>query len=343
LTDEYEDGKQNPSPNEGQGIVRIGMTPAERQEAEHAREKKGESEYKKAQISTQRGILLTQFLLIFFGAIGSGVSIYQASTAKDSADEAKRAADLASDSFQTAYGEHGIAERTMQQMVDQTVAQVKSAEATETAARAAEKAANVADAGLRPWIKIENVELGPGAGGEGGIHTLMFHWPKSGLSAFPQFAGKELPPQLQIQVDLSNIGHSPATDIRIVPEFYFHHFDGNKWSNDILSEQRRFCGLMARNNGTPTNTIEFPNEPLKDSMGIGSIPIKPEDITTQEGARFSSAAVLLCVQYKSGTVKYQTQTWFGLYEDRHIAIPIGNDVDMDRLELIREPSGDHAN
>jgi hypothetical protein len=147
LADERKNSEEPPPHYEG-GIP-ILPGPADREQAERAREKEYEREYKQAQTSLQRGIFITQVFLVFFGIIGAGVSYYQSTMARQAAEQAKRAADLASDAFDAAYGEHGVAERTMGQMVGQTAAGIKSANA---AKKAADTARDAFTKGSRPWV-----------------------------------------------------------------------------------------------------------------------------------------------------------------------------------------------
>jgi hypothetical protein len=207
------------------------------------------------------------------------------------------------------------------------------------AADAAKSAAVTASAGLRPWIKITGVDLRPGIED---MKTLMFHWPPSGIKHFPQLAGKELPPMLQLKVSMLNIGHSPATDVEVVPEFFFHKFSTGKWHDEVVSEENRFCKSVAKQPPSGGARISFPSDPLEDNMGLSGV-IKDSDITVDNGTRNISAAVLFCVNYKGlGDASYQTQAWFGLYEDNQISIPIGVDTNSEHLRLIREENGDHA-
>lgn len=209
-------------------------------------------------------------------------------------------------------------------------------------ANAARSAADTASSSLRPWIKVTGVDLRPGVGGDSGIKTLMFHWPKSGLQVFPQYAGKELPPMLQVEVSIENVGHSPAENIEIVPEMFFHKFDSNKWHDNIAKEEERFCSSVKSRATGPDAVVVFPSEPTKNDMGLSGI-AKSSDITMIDGIRYSSAALLFCVNYTGEAgIRYQTQAWYGLYEDNNISIPLGLDVNADRLRLIREANGDHA-
>lgn len=221
-------------------------------------------------------------------------------------------------------------------MADQAIIQAKEAKVS---AEAAESAAQTAVASIRPWIKITSVDLRPGILD---TKTLMFHWPASGLAEFPQFAGKQLPPMLQIKVSMTNLGHSPAKDVEVQAELFFHRFDSGEWHKDVTNEQSRFCASVSKRVPSSAAKIGFPLDPLETSMGLSGI-VKDADITNENGVRYSSAALLFCVNYRgSEDIPYQTQAWFGLYENNQIAIPIGVDVDSDRLRLIREENGDKA-
>lgn len=132
--------------------------PADREKAERARDKEDEREYKKDQTSIQRGILITQALLVFFGVVGAGISYYQATTARQSAEQAKLASDLASDSFEVAYGEKGISERTMSQTIHQTAAQIQSAKAAEIAIAATRDQMRLDE---RAWVVLRGIGPAP--------------------------------------------------------------------------------------------------------------------------------------------------------------------------------------
>jgi hypothetical protein len=110
----------------------------------------------------------------------------------------------------------------------------------------------------------------------------------------------------------------------------------------MVKEERQFCQAVANRSASGAAQIGFPSDPLKNVFAPSGI-IRDADITRVNGARFSSAAVLLCVNYKgAGDAHYQTQAWFGLYEDNNIAIPVGVDVSSNHLRLIREQNGDSA-
>jgi len=182
LTDERKDGDGPPPRYEGRVPILPG--PEDRKNAERDREKEAEREYKKRQTSIQIGILVTQILLVFFGVVGSGISWYQAITARQSAEQAKRAADLASDSFEATYGENGIAERTMRQMVDQTTAQIGSAR---TSLDGLEAARDQIRLDQRAWVEVDMWKL----------------------TTF------EVGRPLGLSVMLMNRGKTPALDVRV--------------------------------------------------------------------------------------------------------------------------------
>lgn len=73
---------------------------------------------------------------------------------------------------------------------------------------AAKSAADAAYVSIRPWIKIDKVEL---IQATGPIKTLMFHWPTT---------GKLVPPTIQIRPSLMNVGHSVAQDVEVEGEFF---------------------------------------------------------------------------------------------------------------------------
>jgi hypothetical protein len=160
LTDESENGGQ-PRPHYEGGIPILPGRAERDESARHAKEEV-ENKYKISQERIQRGILVTQIALVVFGLIGNGVSFYQAKTARDSAMEAKRAADLAADSFESAYGENGIADRTMSQTITQTAQQVRAANASENAVKTTQ---NEMRLDQRPWVGITPIRTAPVAVG----------------------------------------------------------------------------------------------------------------------------------------------------------------------------------
>jgi hypothetical protein len=164
-----------------EGGIPVLPGPADRQNAEREREKEGERQYKRDQTRLQAGMLATQILLVFFGLAGTAVSVYQSATARESAQEAKRAADLASDSFEATYGEHGVAERNMQQMIDQTTAQLRSAQAAQNSIAGANEQMRLDQ---RAWL---------GAGD-------------------PKFTFSEGKPY-QVSVSLKDVGKTPALNV----------------------------------------------------------------------------------------------------------------------------------
>jgi len=127
-------------------------TPADHADAERAKEKKGEREYKTRQISIQVAMLWTQIALAGFGIAAFGAAYYQAQTARESADQARATTNLALDSFEVAYGENGISERTMRQIVDQTAAQIQSAKAAEIGIRATRDQMRLEQ---RAWVSMD--------------------------------------------------------------------------------------------------------------------------------------------------------------------------------------------
>jgi hypothetical protein len=180
-------------------------------------------------------------------------------------------------------------------------------------------------------MRIKTAELQPGAGP---VKTLGFHWP---------ITGAIIPPMLQLKITTVNVGHSPAQDHEIIPELFFGKFDPTKWHDAVIKEERRYCNSVIHRAPSGAATIVFPEEPDETAMGVGGI-FNESDITQEPGStrKYSSAALILCVNYKGAGISYQTQAWFGLYENNSILIPINVDVDADKLRLIREPNGDET-
>lgn len=209
----------------------------------------------------------------------------------------------------------------------------KTTRATQDSADAADKSANTAIASLRPWIKIQGIELRKGVGP---IKTLMFHWPLTGAT---------VPPNLQINVSMLNIGHSVAQELEVNPEFFFGRFQSDKWYDIVTREQERFCKSIIDNAPTGAARIAFPSDPIGQPMGIVGI-VHDADTMHVPGNpnSYAAASIIICINYRGdGGVHYQAQARSSLYEDNQALINIGLDADVSRLRLIREPNGDHAN
>lgn len=208
----------------------------------------------------------------------------------------------------------------------------EQATATSKLAEAAKRQAEAASAALRPWIKIGDVELRPSVGP---AKTLTFHWPLTGAL---------MPPMLQVRVPIVNVGHSPAQNVEVFSEVFFGKFRSDKWYEVVTQEQQRFCRSAI--NRTPSGAAQFvfPSDPLEENLGVGG-EIHELDIMHQPDRPASIAAsLILCVNYRTaGSVPYQTQARYGLYEDNQVYITVGADMDAGRLRLIREPNSDHAN
>ena len=167
MADENKDGEQLSPHYEG----RIPILPGEAERAESARraEKKEEHEYKNRQTSIQRGIFITQAALVFFGVIGMSISIYQAQTAVRSAEQAKRSADLAEDAYEI---NNGNFDRMMERTIDQTAAQMQSAQAADNSVKATQDQMQLDQ---RAWIGVEGVDGSLEAGKPFIINTHYFN------------------------------------------------------------------------------------------------------------------------------------------------------------------------
>lgn len=209
----------------------------------------------------------------------------------------------------------------------------KATRAAQESADAAKSAADIASAGLRPWIKIKSVELRKGIGP---IKTLAFHW-------FP--TGAAMPPVIQVRASVVNVGHSVAQDVEIIPELFFGRFVSDKWHDVVSREEERFCRSAANQVSSSAASIIFPSESSESNMGVGGI-VHDTDTMRTPGSPLthSAASLILCVNYRGApTTQYQTEAWFGLYEDNLVLIAIGVDGDASHLRLIRDENGDHAN
>lgn len=188
---------------------------------------------------------------------------------------------------------------------------------------AAQRSADAAYTELRPWVKITDLKLRDGGGP---IKTLMFH-------QFP--GGPLIPPFLQVNVSVVNVGHTVAQDAEVFPELFTGVFDSSHWYDIVTKEEHRFCDSIAdRREHTGASAVVFPSDSKDWNVGAGGTLNVPAD-------NFA-AAFIVCVNYRGipGS-KFQTQAWYGLYEDR--SVRIGNtDMDASHLQLIRNEAGDHA-
>jgi hypothetical protein len=202
----------------------------------------------------------------------------------------------------------------------------RAAKATQEAADAAKSAADTASTSIRPWIKINTVELRESAGP---IRTLMFHW-------FP--TGAAVPPMIQVKVSVLNVGHSVAQNAQVISELFFGKFESDKWHDDVTKEEERFCASVPIRPPNGASKIVFPSEPAEWNMGIEGI------IREGDAGSTVAASLILCVDYNgTPTPPYQTQAWFGLYQNNSVFINTELDADANNLRLIRDESGDHAN
>jgi hypothetical protein len=190
-------------------------------------------------------------------------------------------------------------------------------------ADAAKSAAETAAASLRPWIKIEKLELTKGTGP---IHTLQFHWPSTGAV---------VPPNLQLTASFLNVGHSVAQDVEVAMELFFAKFESDKWHDVVTQEEQRFCGSAIYHTEAGITDIVFPSDSWQwHGAAVGVV---PKSLTQP------AASLIMCVGYRGAPrTRYQTQARFGLYENNAVFIPAGVDADIDGLKLIRDEEGDHA-
>lgn len=199
----------------------------------------------------------------------------------------------------------------------------RSADAATIAADAAQSAADTAAAGLRPWLKINEVSLRHGSDA---IPTLGFHWP---------LTGAPIPPMLQIKVSLDNVGHSVAQNIVPWPRLFFSTFSADGWEGRIVTAESRVCDGITSIVVPTGGRSAFPGDPIVFDMGASGL--IPNRINAP------AAELIVCVNYTGlGGKHFQTQARFGLYEDNSVYVYNGRDAQADRLRLIRDPAGDHA-
>jgi hypothetical protein len=134
--------------------------PVEREDAARNREKSEEREYKQEHKSIQRGILRTQIALVIFGVLGTGVSLWQANIAQQSADNSQRSVLLAQRSERDGrlMNEKQLIEsraqfdKTLKQMQKQTSGQQDAANAATSAANTAKETLHVSE---RAYVIVE--------------------------------------------------------------------------------------------------------------------------------------------------------------------------------------------
>jgi hypothetical protein len=140
------------------GEVFVQLPPEIALRKDAADEERNAREKKKYGLEKATLIILT--LYAGLTAIQSCQSIRSANAAKDAADAANRAATTASESLEYSSGQF---DRTMNQMIDQTVIQSNSAIATQQAAGAAVSAANTSKEALhisqRAYLVLDNPEF----------------------------------------------------------------------------------------------------------------------------------------------------------------------------------------
>ena len=246
--------------------------------------------------------------------------------AANAATQAKATSDLAIAADEQADRTKDLADRMKEQ-----------AGYAKLSAEAAKSAADTAIAGIRPWIKIESVEMR--SGGTGPIKTLMFHF-----LSLP----KEYPPTLQMKTKVINIGQSVAQEMAPYVEVFLTGDSTNAYGI-FANEEERFCKSVAGQRAGAAAVTTFPKEHFDWDMGAAGV-IGGEYLTpTPQGPRrTASAAIIECINYRGAPgTNYQTQAIF-LFWEKSPPYPsptvfIGVDVDMADLEMRRDPNGDHAN
>jgi hypothetical protein len=161
LAEEREHGEQLPPHFEGGLPILPG--PADREDAARNKEKQYEREYKREQVSIQRGILRTQIALVAFGILGAVVGLWEAGIAQQSADNSQKSVLLAQKSERDSrlMSEKILAQnvaesrRTLREMASQTSAQAKSAGAAEDAVGATARQVRDYEASEAGRIRID--------------------------------------------------------------------------------------------------------------------------------------------------------------------------------------------
>jgi hypothetical protein len=164
------------------------------------------------------------------------------------------------------------------------------AKAAERSAVAAKLAADTAGDNLRPWIKIDHLSLDPSSPPR---KTLTFARQKlkDGSTSY----------SFQLKVKITNVGHSPAREIEIVPLAFTVIPTTEHMLDDSWREEERVCwddkpryGLF----GTGFHEFMFPSDSQEGGLEVPG---------TIKGIESVPIYVMLCVRYKGvGTRKHHT-------------------------------------
>jgi hypothetical protein len=143
--------------------VAIIETPEDREKREKREADERRAEYDKAQflinkqqLKVNRRLAFFTGLLLITSLMSGAVAIWEASIAANAAAAAKKSADAALSTYDAVYGEQGIAERTIHQMVDQTVAQSEAALAAKDSIRNTQEQMRLDE---RAWVGVMSFRL----------------------------------------------------------------------------------------------------------------------------------------------------------------------------------------
>lgn len=309
MTNENKRDEQPPPHYEG-GIP---ILPGEAERAASARraEKKEEEKYKERQTSIQRGLLITQIILMVFGILGTAISAYQARTAQLAAESAKQAADTAADSLEISQGQF---DRNIDKVIVQTSAQIQAAQAATSAANTARNALEIEN---RPWLAVS-------------AKVTKFNW-------------SERPPQIlalnfKYEITVENLGNLPASKVHViydqtpVPKLLTQ----DAWKT-LMKEQEAYCATQMTTGGGVT---VFPHQPHTFAEVGFLVEHTLRDWSGNQGQDILSRGLYIrgCVAYQSPT-NGMRQTGFFYTLRRRVDTDIFPDIPdirtpLDRIYLV---------
>jgi hypothetical protein len=257
LTAQGGDPNQDPSRYVGDAILLPDRV--QQLERESAEAKKRDEKYKDEQLSLDRRMVRFTGLLVITSVIAGGISIWQATIARRSANAAKSAAQTAADTLkevrQSGTDTHALAEAAKKQATD-----------TEKLADVANNSAETAHSTLvtsqeefryqeRPWVTADPIPMIPK---EGGAQFFL-----------PRDTGKEIRYQPNINIQAVNHGKTPAV------EMWSGQFELKVGpSKEITEEAKRFVPAFEKGGGflSPNQSLVMPiKERLLSSEEIAKV------------------------------------------------------------------------
>ena len=254
----------------------------------------------------------------------------------DDADKIKSSADKQAAAAQRFADTAGLINSNVNDAVGKLDAQAR---ATQRSANAAKSAADTAIAGLRPWIKIMDVQTR----GEG---TVI---PALSFQTNPVWPAGTSQTTFQLQISLKNVGHSPA---RLTVDFeLFLPLWKNGYSDVIYQEKRRFCNAAAKKGlkvDPSLQIILFLEESHNwDGGGAALVDSKVINYFSDHGTvPYILPVVAVCTNYQFGDSPtiYQTSALYEVFrkDDRTRFFEVGKGIPASQIFLIRNEASDDA-